>query len=349
MCKGSSSQAETLSNYYKSNPKEFLSLLKEGPAPKYRWLAWRTALNIDQIYSKDVYGYLLKPESKSGSKYIPQIKAESKKTFDYYFAPEQIEFQNAMIAKLENVLIAISIYCPDIGYRSGINLIVSFLLMVSDLNDEDTFWAFIAIIKDKLIQDPLNICGASDIYIDFSAKANFLHKSFNSLFDTQLPDLKRQFVEAKVKDGQWIEKWFLDVFLSSFSFNYCLRFWDYILSYGFSGIFKLSLAVLMCTKEKFIGNDYMECSAIINSFSDGENLPTPEQILETADKIVIDTKIVEPLPKLMESGYGPKLMKRVTYEVNKETGLMAGIEDEPEIGSAKHMEIMESASRSKLN
>ena len=93
----------------------------------------------------------------------------------------------------------------------------------------------------------------------------------------------------------------------------------------------------------------MECLAILNSFSDGENLPSPKVIIETADKVVLDPNITGLLGNLMkDSGYGPKLTKRVTYEVNKETGLMAGIEDEPKVGNIEFIECLNTASRSKL-
>ena len=342
-------KAEALQHFFKENPAEFFNALKNGPPPEYRWLAWKTALRIDQVWSKGVYESLISSDSKKSCKYLENIQIDAKTTFDYYFNPQQSDYQSSMISKLENLLTAIAIHCADIGYRSGINLIACFLLMVSDLNEEEAFWAFIAIVKDNLTQDPLNLCGASDIYIDSSEKADTIRMSFAKLLDKELPNLKSHFKAINIKDLAWIDRWLWDIFLSSFSFKYCLRFWDYVLSYGFSGIFKLSLAVLVCSKEKLIGNDHMECLAILNSFSDGENLPNPKVIIETADKVVLDPNIIGLLANLMkDSGYGPKLTKRVTYEVNKETGLMAGIEDEPKVGNIEFIESLNTASRSKL-
>ena len=52
---------------------------------------------------------------------------------------------------------AISIVCTDIGYNPSVGYILGFLLMLSGLNDEEAFWTFIAIINDKIVQDPLKV------------------------------------------------------------------------------------------------------------------------------------------------------------------------------------------------
>ena len=349
MCKERSDLTVGLAAYYNENGEIFLKNLKKGPPPKYRWASWKTVLQVDQVYKKDVYTYLISPDSESASSHLEKIKTEAKKVFSYYFEAEQADYQRSMTNKLEKALVAISIYCTDIGYNPSVGYILGFLLMLSGLNDEEAFWTFIAIINDKLVQDPLKVYGLNGIYIEYSVKADFFRTSFIRLFENQLPDLKRHFDSVKILDSHWILKWFLDIFLSSFSFKYCLRFWDYIMSYGFSGLFKISLAILVCTKDKFIGNDLLECTAILNSFGDGENLPPPDEILKIADDIVIDINVIESAPKDYNGPvYGMDLIRKVTYEVDRSTGMMAGIEDEPEIKTAKSMQYLDTASRLKL-
>eukprot|EP00826_Nyctotherus_ovalis_P027024 TRINITY_DN2107_c0_g1_i4.p1 TRINITY_DN2107_c0_g1~~TRINITY_DN2107_c0_g1_i4.p1 ORF type:complete len:404 (-),score=109.20 TRINITY_DN2107_c0_g1_i4:150-1361(-) len=332
MSSGAESKEEALDRYYAENPEEFLKCLKEGPPPKYRWLAWKTALHINQAVSENIYSKLITLETKVNSKHFTQIKAAAQKTFAYYFSPHQAEHQRALAEKLENALVAVSVHCGDI-FHPEMASIAGFLLMVSDLREEEVFWA---IVQGKLPQDPLGPCQIIDFLVHNSSKPELLYSSFKHLFEEQQEKIKQHFEEVKVKDEQWVEKWFREMFLGSFSFGYCLRFWDYMLSYGISGVRRLMLGVVECTKKSFEGNSFMECSAVLNSFSDGENLPTPDTIIEAAERMEVDLN------------KGAVISKRVTYEVDQETGMMEGVEDEPRIGKLDYVECTETASRAKL-
>lgn len=332
MSSGAESKEEALDRYYAANPEDFLKCLKKGPPPKYRWVAWKTVLHVSQATSEDVYSKLTTLERKVNSKHFTQIKAAAQETFAYYFSPHQAEYQGALAEKLENVLVAISVHCNDAFYPEMAS-IAGFLLMVSDLKEEEVFWA---IVQGKLPQDPFGPCQIIDLLTHSSSQPELLYTSFKHLFEEQQERIKQHFEEVKVKDDQWAEKWFGEMFLGSFSFGYCLRFWDYVLSCGISGVTRLMLGVMECTKKSFEGNNFMECCAVLNSFSDGENLPTPDVIIETAEKMEVDLK------------KGAVISKRVTYEVDQETGMMEGVEDEPRIGKLDYVECTETASRAKL-
>ena len=64
MCDNNENKEEALDKYYNESVKEFIKCLRKGPPTKYRWLAWKTALHINEVVSKDIYTKLITPEAK---------------------------------------------------------------------------------------------------------------------------------------------------------------------------------------------------------------------------------------------------------------------------------------------
>eukprot|EP00826_Nyctotherus_ovalis_P039264 TRINITY_DN3760_c0_g1_i13.p1 TRINITY_DN3760_c0_g1~~TRINITY_DN3760_c0_g1_i13.p1 ORF type:complete len:246 (+),score=53.07 TRINITY_DN3760_c0_g1_i13:107-844(+) len=206
------------------------------------------------------------------------------------------------------------------------------------MNDEEVFWTFIALVNNMLIHDPMRMYGASNIYTASKENLNLLKHVFNVNFVNEMPELRLHFQSIQFAEALWLHRWILEMFLESFPFKYCLRFWDYILGYGYSGIIKISLAILATTKQAFEGKDYAKCCDILESFKKGENLPTPDEIVERAEKVVLRRRKV-----------GPAGSSKQGFSVCRESGIMIGIEDEPDVGDLCYMNDGSSASRSKLS
>ena len=234
MSSSSSNMTKGLMNFYESNPEEFLKNLKNGPPAKYRWAAWKVALNIDKIYTKSTYSKLLNSKNKSKSRFSKQIEADAQYAFNDISMVTQRNSRSEMCTKLKNVLSAVFEYLPEISYLKGMSQLISFILIVSDMDDEDTFWAFVALIKGNLSQDPIRSYGIGAFYNIKDEKKSNLNKYFDALFDNKLHDLKMHFKKINLSDSLWIQRWAVTMCISYFPYNYCLRFWDYMLSEGLS-------------------------------------------------------------------------------------------------------------------
>jgi CRISPR/Cas system CSM-associated protein Csm2 small subunit len=286
---------EGLEKYYKLESKNFLERLKKGPPPKYRWAAWRTVLHTKEVLVKGLYDTLTKPEMKIKSNWIKDIRGDVNRTFPEILNANQRGLNDLVVGKLENILIAISLQCPKIGYCQGMNYVIGFMLLISNLEEEEVFWAFIALERDKLVQDKLQICGVNGMYMEGFPKMNYIMECFHAIFAHLMPDLKKRFDRLRLIDLLWAHKWIFAFFLFSFPFSYCIRFWDYILAHGISGSLRISLAIVKVNERKFEGKDFNECYKILDSFIDGSNLPNVEEILKVADQFKINQRFLRNL------------------------------------------------------
>jgi len=286
---------EGLEKYYKLESKSFLERLKKGPPPKYRWAAWKTVLHTKEVFVKGLYEALIKPEMKAKSKWIKDIKGDVNRTFPEILNGSQRGLNDLVVGKLENILIAISLQCPKVGYCQGMNYVVGFMLLISNLEEEEVFWAFIALERDRLVQDPWQICGVNGMYMEGFPKMNYVMECFHAIFAHFMPDLKKRFDSLRLIDLLWAYKWIFAFFLFSFPFSYCIRFWDYILAHGISGSIRISLAIVKINERKLEGKDFNECYRILDSFIDGSNLPSVEEILKVADHFKINHHLLQNL------------------------------------------------------
>eukprot|EP01022_Parablepharisma_sp_SALTPOND_P030656 TRINITY_DN76_c0_g1_i1.p1 TRINITY_DN76_c0_g1~~TRINITY_DN76_c0_g1_i1.p1 ORF type:complete len:447 (+),score=45.51 TRINITY_DN76_c0_g1_i1:75-1415(+) len=332
---------EGLYNYFTMNTVKFLKRLKKGPPPKYRWTAWKVALHVREVFVEGTYQSLISPETKSKAKWLTSIKADTCRTFSEQFVSTKPEERAYMEQKLENVLVAISLYCPSIGYCQGINYIVAFMLFVSGMQEEEVFWAFVALTKEKLDHDPYNICGIDGVYIDKFPRTRFFLRCFNAMLAETNPALKAHLDEVQFPDMLWVHKWIFVLFLLSFPFSHCIRFWDYFLSYGLSAIFKISLAILAHLEGKLRGKDFGECHALFNSLKAGENLPKAEEIIAAAEKIELNPTIIFNSGNIRENSTASSLNKanKKPVEENIEEVEEGDIADEAEVGNINYTEV----------
>lgn len=331
---------EGLENYYRAETKKFIRRLKKGPPPKYRWAAWKVALNVKQVVIKGLYKSLTTKEMRGKCKWIKDIRGDINRTFPEVLNSEQKELSELVVRKLENVLVAISLKCPKIGYCQGMNYVVGFMLLVSDLEEEEVFWAFIALERDRLVQDQLQICGVNGMYMEGFPKMHYIMECFHAAFAELIPKLKLHFDRIRLIDLLWAHKWIFAFFLFSFPFSYCIRFWDYVLAHGISGSIRISLAIITINRHKLEGKDFNECYQVLSSFIDGKNLPDAEEIIKVADHLKITPGT---LHDLKSSNYQTESIadfKRLPSNIRDD------IEDEAKMNSVNVTEPAKAASRS---
>lgn len=308
------SAEEGMRDYFAVNPSDFLARLKRGPPAKYRWAAWKTVLQVGRIRTADTYQSLIAPSRKAAAKWASSIKADVHRTFPDKLAALEPCIKELTIRKLENVLIAVSQYCPEVGYCQGVNYVVCFMLFVSNLQEEEVFWSFVALASGKLAHDSLGVCGVEGLYSERFPLLELLLQGFNAAFGEVEAELKEQFVKIEYPDIIWVHKWIFVLFLLSFQFCYCVRFWDYMIAHGLSGVIKLSLAIVSLTKDKYEGKTFTGCNEVMSSFREGRNLPDVEEIIRAAERMRVTRDMVRKEESEVLESVGDEAAAQKTYK-----------------------------------
>jgi hypothetical protein len=106
--------------------------IRKGIPPAIRALAWPQIVGLDSFRQGLQGKYLYSKLANSLSNNVSEIALDIPRTF-----PEE-EDSGVLRKSLNNVLKAISIVYPRVGYCQGMNFLALRLLQV--LDDEDTFW-----------------------------------------------------------------------------------------------------------------------------------------------------------------------------------------------------------------
>ena len=181
------------------------------------------------------------------------------------------------------------------------NLIVAFLLTISDFNETDTFYLLISLFsstfKERGIKHNYNF-SIRGMFSDGFPLLLFMKYIFDQEFSKLLPDLKKKFNDFSITYDVWIGKWFQTLFTVVLPFEWCKRLFDYIFVNGifFQIQFGLGMIILL---EKFLMKfedesdalDYLNKIREIpfndNKFSDKF---TMKELLNKSEKIKIDIK-----------------------------------------------------------
>ncbi len=291
-----------LYNYAAAEQKKFLELVRAGAPPEFRWLAWKVALHTRESVIPGKYAELLAAKDKAT--WLGSIKADTCRTFTGQFVTERPADKGELEKRLENVLVAVSIYRPEIGYCQGLNYIGAFMLLVSGMKEEEVFWAFVSLLKGKLPNDPLHLGCIEGIYADKFPMMKHLLKVFHAILAANMPELESHLDKIMFPDLLWVHKWIFVFFLLTLPFGYCIRFWDYIMSGGVGSIFPLALALLQHFEKQLLGKDFAECNELLGEeLKGGAGLPGVEELIERADKVQINW---DALPKPEEVAASPK-------------------------------------------
>jgi len=230
-----------LKEYSFLKPKSFAMMLKNGPPMRYRWSVWKNFLEPEQFFVEDLYEKL----KNLTSSYEIDIRKDVHRTFpnEPYFSSER--FNNIGQDQLFNVLKALSLYLPNVGYTHGMNFIAAFLLLVSGGNELEAFWAFVALAR-----------GNRFLIMGFFEKDFPLLKFYIFLFyevlESEMPKLYDHLKQQQIPDELWLMKWFMSFFLYSLPPQQVIRIWDFVMAEGMLGIIKVSLGLLKVVEKDIL-------------------------------------------------------------------------------------------------
>ena len=62
-----------------------------------------------------------------------------------------------------------------------------------------------------------------------------------------------------------VTRWFIPLFSNNLRFSFLFRFWDYLFCVGISGLFRLSVAILVLYQNDILNRDIIQVSDFIHS------------------------------------------------------------------------------------
>ncbi len=159
---------------------------------------------------------------------------------------------------LRNVLHAYALHDPQVGYVQGMNLIVGFLLINSNVDKSNTnafneiqaFWIFARLMKmPKYNLRTFFLPGMPRLMILSFQMDHIMSRGSNNKYIEVFEHFKRLNVETKT----WFATWALTLYSSTMPWNMLQKVWDYIFDEGFNfGIISIAIAILQMSKQRLL-------------------------------------------------------------------------------------------------
>jgi hypothetical protein len=225
------------------NKYRYIKYLSKGPPNNLRWTIWLAfALcqgNHDFILEQK-YLELTKKEDKNFSAFEEeQIKKDLNRS------NENKEFfcNKKSLDSLYNILKALAIDDPELGYCQGMNILAANFLMISDGNEYESFNMLRFIFKHlELREFFLNGFPKLIMYL-------FILKEF---IRENLPKLFEKILELEIPEETWIFKWLQTLYNLTLPLSISIRIIDCILCFGLEFLLNFSLAFIKCFEKKLL-------------------------------------------------------------------------------------------------
>ena len=276
-----------IKNFFIKNNNKFLERVHKGPPECFRLTSWMVLNNIPLDRNKEIYEFYTKKELNL------EIKNSIIKDIQRTFPTENTEILRPKEKKLYSVLKAFSNLDIELGYCQGMNLIVAFLLNVSNFNESETFFLLISIFSSTFKERGINY------NYNFSMRGMFnngfpLLLFMNYIFDKEfrklLPDLKKKFEDFSITYDVWIGKWFQTLFTIVLPIEWCKRLFDCVFVNGIFFQINFGLAFIIFLEKNLMNfEDEIE---LLNYFQ--ELIDSP---LNVNKKILVDFTIEDLIKK----------------------------------------------------
>ena len=246
-----------LKDYITANPRKFRKMLKGGPPMQYRWSTWKIFLGPERFFVEGLYERLRSVPSDCDR----QIRKDLHRTFPYqrYFSSKK--YNNIGQEQLFNVLKAISLYFPSIGYTQGMNFIVGVFLLVSGGNELEAFWMFASLARDPKFL----LMGIFDK--DFPLLGFYVFVTYEVL-RVRLPKVYNHIIEEQVPPELWLSKWFITLFVLAVPQRHVVRIWDYLFEVGLFGMVNIALGIIKIYEKEILTRDAFEIDSMFKEVRD---------------------------------------------------------------------------------
>eukprot|EP00826_Nyctotherus_ovalis_P045577 TRINITY_DN5059_c0_g1_i19.p1 TRINITY_DN5059_c0_g1~~TRINITY_DN5059_c0_g1_i19.p1 ORF type:complete len:427 (-),score=64.44 TRINITY_DN5059_c0_g1_i19:294-1574(-) len=250
-----------------------------------RWVAWKTALGVHHRFIPGKYSLL--KLAKYDCNCLKIIANDVSRTFT------SLSYNRK---SLENILATYAVCNRDVGYCQGMNYLAGILLLASNSNEEEAFWAFTSLMEQKISSDKVNLGGLEQLYKRDFPLVNLMLRLFERILKEGNGELARHLSGVGLPTELWLQKWISSLFLYSFPVEYCVKFWDTMMSNGVSFFLPISIVIVRKLAGRLMEVRTMEkCNEILKipEHIRKDCIPDPDLITQEASHLRIDWKELE--------------------------------------------------------
>ena len=304
-----------LIKFYQNKPSKFIQRIKKGPPDCFRWCSWCILNFLPLDRSNSIYenytNMALEKENKD------RIIRDIERTF-----PNRKILKKDLRKKetsLYKVLKAFWNLDKEIGYCQGMNLIVGFMLILSNFNERDTFYLLTSMFSNTTKIGKKYDYNIRGLFYDEFPLLSLLNYIFENLLEHYCPELKEHLESLGITIDLWMGRWFHTIFTLVLPINWCKRIWDNIFSENIFFLVKFGICFSLMIKEDILSME--EEIQVLNYFKkyekyslcfDNEELDKKHninKIIEKSQKININLEFYFKIYEKLNPGFTEKLNK----------------------------------------
>ena len=337
--------------YYKNKPSKFFRRIKKGPPDCFRWCSWCIINFLPQERNNIIYenytNMSLEKENKD------RIIRDIERTFSHQ-KKNKNELRK-MEKSLYKILKSFWNLDRDIGYCQGMNLIVGFILILSNFNERDSFFLLSSMFSNTFKSRKKYEYNIRGLFYEEFPLLNLLNYIFENLLEHNFSNLKRHLDKLGITIDLWMSRWFHTLFTILLPINWCKRIWDNIFAENIFFLVKFGICFTQMIQDDILKMEEEE--QILNYFKkyekfslcyDNEELNKKcdlNKIILKSQKINIDIEFFLKNYEKINSSFNQKLneINDIKYKFNtqfikKETHSTILFSDDDIINTKKDLE-----------
>ena len=234
-----------ITEFYIIQNSKFIERIRKGPPDCFRWSSWCIINNLPIDRNNTIY------ENYTNMSLEKENKDRIIRDIERTFSERQIDKKElrTMERSLYRVLKAFWNIDKVVGYCQGMNLLVGFLLILSDFNERDTFYILISNFSQTFKSRKKYEYNFRGLFSEEFPLLHFLNYIFDSLLNLYAHDLKNHLDKMELPLDLWMGKWFQTVFTIILPINWCQRLWDNIFAENIFFMVKFGIAFTLMIKD----------------------------------------------------------------------------------------------------
>eukprot|EP00462_Mataza_sp_D1_P006608 CAMPEP_0175122256 /NCGR_PEP_ID=MMETSP0087-20121206/1621_1 /TAXON_ID=136419 /ORGANISM="Unknown Unknown, Strain D1" /LENGTH=461 /DNA_ID=CAMNT_0016403885 /DNA_START=60 /DNA_END=1442 /DNA_ORIENTATION=- len=185
---------------------------------------------------------------------------------------------------LYNLLAAVALDHPDLGYTQGMNMLASTFLMY--MGEEDSFWMMHSVLNEA------KFWSFKELYMtDFPLLSKFFY-CHDKLLKKVAPKVSEKLVSLGVLTNMYAWQWFMTGFID-FPRGFVTRIWDIFFYEGVKIYIRVSVGLVLLKEKQILEFPEEEGIAVVSVLKDTSSFGDIDDAMEKCLKVNVSTKQVE--------------------------------------------------------
>jgi hypothetical protein len=230
------------------NKYRYIKYLSKGPPNNLRWIIWISLAlcqSENDFISKDEYSILT---NKTDLNFIRYEEEQIKKDLNRSNPYSSYLKKQKNLDSLYNILKALAIEDPELGYCQGMNILAANFLLISDGNEYEAFNLLRFLFKHLELRE---------FFLNGFPKLIMYIFILNEFIKDNMPKLFAKIIELDIPEETWIFKWLQTLYNLTLPLSITIRLLDCIICFGLEFLLNFSLAFI-----KFFEKKLLECEDI---------------------------------------------------------------------------------------